>query len=284
MGSCYLLHTRVVYFCCLYKAMPEKTFYYNIIPEERKELPLVNAISGYSIAGKPDSPQSNNDGFYIDEATGIVIVCDGAGDRVYTKDTVQIVLNTYRNILEDSRKYGKIGDALPTIPPKTITDAKTFALLGVSYASQDLQGFFESLSRFIKFEQMAMATTIALEMEVDDTIFTAHAGDSRIIVEYRDGTIRQTVDESAAYMAQEVGLLNAVQATRIDTILSNGITEADFNRCVLPNGDTRLADTADEADYWQWRDDGVWVKPFRLERQCLRNYITAPSLAYQGLH
>jgi serine/threonine protein phosphatase PrpC len=122
------------------------------------------------------------------------VVADGVGGQIAGEVASRVALETVESYFNALPRIDNINNHLE--------EAIVAANKAVFQASRDNPDY------------RGMSTTMAITAIIDDHIFTAHVGDSRIYL-YRDGRLRQiSVDHTWAQEAIEAGLLTPEQAKK----------------------------------------------------------------------
>jgi len=122
------------------------------------------------------------------------VVADGVGGQIAGEVASRVAVETVDKYFSSLNRIDNINNHLE--------EAILAANKAVFQESQDNPDF------------RGMSTTIAMTAFIDDHLFTAHVGDSRIYL-YRDGRLRQiSVDHTWAQEAIEAGLLTPDQAKK----------------------------------------------------------------------
>lgn len=122
------------------------------------------------------------------------VVADGVGGQIAGEVASRLAVETIENYFNALQRVDNINNHLE----ESILAANS----AVYQASRDNPDF------------RGMSTTVAMTAVIDDHLFTAHVGDSRIYL-YRDGFLRQiSTDHTWAQEAIEAGLLSPEQAKK----------------------------------------------------------------------
>ncbi|MGB3714054.1 MAG: PP2C family serine/threonine-protein phosphatase [Candidatus Promineifilaceae bacterium] len=122
------------------------------------------------------------------------VVADGVGGQIAGEVASRVAVETIQNYFNAIERIDNINNHLE--------EAIVAANKAVYQASRDNP------------EYRGMSTTVAMTAIIDDHLFTAHVGDSRIYL-YRDGRLRQiSIDHTWAQEAIDAGLLTPEQAKK----------------------------------------------------------------------
>jgi protein phosphatase len=160
------------------------------------------------------------------------VVADGVGGQIAGEVASRVAVETIDSYFSSLRRIDNINNHL-----EEAIIAANKAVFQTSQENPDFRG---------------MSTTIAMTAFIDDHLFTAHVGDSRIYL-YRDGRLRQiSTDHTWAQEAIEAGLLTPEQAKKhpnrnvIRRHLGGSVEVEVDHRLVLEQGQSPVAARANQ--------------------------------------
>jgi protein phosphatase len=184
--------------------------------------------------------ENNEDNFGIDESTGLMIVCDGAGGHLSGETASKIAVEVIQQQIDSMVLKGS-PMTMGTYNDKLSKKANQLSS-AVSFANRVI---FEASKKYPA--NYGMATTCVSVIFDEKHFAYCNVGDSRIYL-IRDGQMKQLTNDHSLVMEQvRQGLLSADQAENVDykNVITRALgigetVEVDTNEMPLVNGDYLL--------------------------------------------
>ncbi|MBN2529184.1 MAG: Stp1/IreP family PP2C-type Ser/Thr phosphatase [Deltaproteobacteria bacterium] len=142
------------------------------------------------VAGETDVGQKRNhneDTFSINESEALFVVCDGMGGHASGEVASQMAVETIRTFFKDTRDDPEV--TWPYKMDRSRQYEENRLTTAIKYANVRI---FESAKKEPKFH--GMGTTITALYFIEDGVYRAHVGDSRIY-RFREGEYEQISED-----------------------------------------------------------------------------------------
>jgi protein phosphatase len=172
-------------------------------------------VAGFTDPGKVR--KNNEDNYWVDEETGLLVVADGMGGHAAGEVASQMAVDVVRQQVAQGLKTGVI----PSVGQKPIhLSSRAHLLTAALHMANEM--IFTAAER--QPDKKGMGTTLVAALVDRDSFAVAHVGDSRLYL-YRKGDLKR-VTRDHSLVAEQVakGLMTEEQAEKSE--IKNVLTRA----------------------------------------------------------